>query len=159
MQQLIASKMDDPDSRKDIYQDSLIRILTGLRQGRYQEAGKFTSWALRICNNTTIDYLRQRQHCPTVTTTDWDTPMTYSNVLHNNSLQEKIQREKQYIKLEYCISHLPDTQQRIINMHYYKKMTFREISEYTHENINTLLGRMRYALTGIRKMSELRCVE
>ena len=39
-------------------------------------------------------------------------------------------------------------------MRYYKKMSFKEISDVTGVSINTALGRMRYALLNMRKLAE-----
>jgi RNA polymerase sigma-70 factor (ECF subfamily) len=37
-------------------------------------------------------------------------------------------------------------------MRYYAGLSFKEIAEQTNVSINTALGRMRYALTNLRKM-------
>ena len=50
------------------------------------------------------------------------------------------------------LSYLPENQQEIIYMRFYKDLSFREIAEKKGISINTALGRMRYALINLRKM-------
>ena len=48
---------------------------------------------------------------------------------------------------------LPDNQREVVFMRYYQDLSFKEIADITGVSINTALGRMRYALINIRKMS------
>ena len=44
----------------DIFQDTFIKVITTIKQGRYYDAGnKFVSWLMRIAHNQTIDYYRR----------------------------------------------------------------------------------------------------
>ena len=151
IEQKIASLVPDPYIREDLYQETLIRILTGLRSGQYIETGRLQPWAVRIARNTAIDHLRSQQHNPVQSYSEWNQPV--QPVPSGDSLEEKHRQEQRFSNLEQLIGHLPEGQRKVVRMHYYEDMTFREIAATTHENINTLLGRMRYALNGIRKMS------
>jgi RNA polymerase sigma-70 factor (ECF subfamily) len=48
---------------------------------------------------------------------------------------------------------LPQEQRNVVYMRYFQNLSFREISEDTGININTALGRMRYAILNMRKMA------
>ena len=48
---------------------------------------------------------------------------------------------------------LPDNQREVVFMRYYQDLSFKEIADITGVSINTALGRMRYALINIRRMS------
>jgi RNA polymerase sigma-70 factor (ECF subfamily) len=48
---------------------------------------------------------------------------------------------------------LPDTQREVVYMRFFQEMSFKEIAEETGVSINTSLGRMRYALINLRKMT------
>jgi RNA polymerase sigma-70 factor (ECF subfamily) len=39
-------------------------------------------------------------------------------------------------------------------MRYYSDMSFKEIADFTGVSVNTTLGRMRYAITNLRKVIE-----
>ena len=48
---------------------------------------------------------------------------------------------------------LPEAQREVVFMRYFQELSFKEIAEQTHVSINTSLGRMRYALINLRKMT------
>ena len=48
---------------------------------------------------------------------------------------------------------LPDNQREVVFMRYYQDLSFKEIADITGVSNNTALGRRRYALINIRKMS------
>ena len=50
------------------------------------------------------------------------------------------------------INLLPDDQKEVVILRHYAEMSFKEIAEMTGTNMNTALGRMRYALLNLRKM-------
>ena len=52
------------------------------------------------------------------------------------------------------IQALPDSQREVLEMRYYRDMSFKEIADLTNVSINTALGRMRYALINMRRMAE-----
>ena len=45
----------------DIFQDTFIKIIMTLKQGRYIENGKFGAWLTRIAHNLIIDFYRQEK--------------------------------------------------------------------------------------------------
>ena len=51
----------DRDVADDIFQETLIRVLRFVNDGRYTENGKFLSWVLRIAHNQVIDHFRQKK--------------------------------------------------------------------------------------------------
>jgi RNA polymerase sigma-70 factor (ECF subfamily) len=52
------------------------------------------------------------------------------------------------------VGHLPDSQREVLEMRYYRDMSFKEIAELTGVSINTALGRMRYAIQNMRKIAD-----
>lgn len=50
------------------------------------------------------------------------------------------------------INLLPADQKEVLILRHYADLSFKEIAEMTGTNINTALGRMRYALLNLRKM-------
>jgi RNA polymerase sigma-70 factor (ECF subfamily) len=52
------------------------------------------------------------------------------------------------------IEKLPHDQKEVIMMRYYSDMSFKEIADFTGVSVNTTLGRMRYAITNLRKVIE-----
>ena len=54
----IMSFVKDEDVANDVFQDTFIKAVTTIRQGRYTENGKFRAWITRIAHNVVIDYFR-----------------------------------------------------------------------------------------------------
>ena len=55
----IYSKVQNQDVADDLFQETFIKVIKSLRKSNYVEEGKFLPWALRIANNTTLDYFRR----------------------------------------------------------------------------------------------------
>ena len=53
----------------------------------------------------------------------------------------------------FLMNQLPEQQRNVVYMRYFQNLSFKEIAEETNVSINTSLGRMRYALMNMRKMS------
>ena len=55
----------DRDVAEDIFQETFIKAVRVIDEGRYTDNGKFLSWILRIAHNQVIDHFRaQRQREP-----------------------------------------------------------------------------------------------
>ena len=57
------SKVSNRDIAEDIFQETFIHIKT-LKNGVYNEEGKFLSWVMRISHNLIIDYFRKSNRMP-----------------------------------------------------------------------------------------------
>ena len=51
----IYSKVFDRDVAEDVFQDTFIKVILKLKEGNYNEEGKFLPWVLRIAHNLIID--------------------------------------------------------------------------------------------------------
>ncbi|SOE20963.1 RNA polymerase, sigma subunit, ECF family [Spirosomataceae bacterium TFI 002] len=136
---------------EDLMQDTFIKAIKTLKNGRYNEEGKFLPWILRIAHNLAIDYFRRAKRYPSVVFEDG------SNVFNSLSFSENTIEDKQVQKethdhLRDLIKKLPDQQREVLIMRHYEEMSFQEIADSTGVSINTALGRMRYALINLRKM-------
>ncbi len=136
---------------EDIFQDAFIKVINTLRSGRYNEEGKFLPWVMRISHNLVIDYFRKEKRSPVITGTDG---MDVFNMLHfyDESTEEKMLRDQTHKDLKAMIQLLPDDQKEVLLMRHYADLSFKEIADLTEVSINTALGRMRYALSNLRKM-------
>lgn len=140
----------------DIFQDTFIKVITTLKQGRYYDAGnKFAGWLMRIAHNQTIDYYRRLASDKEISNDSYETGDLFNEVsLCDYSMQDTIEKEEALHDIETLISMLPDDQQRIVMMRYYQDLSFKEIADLEHISINTALGRMRYALINMRKNAQ-----
>ena len=57
----IMQMVKDPDASEDIFQETFVKAIMTIRQGRYNEVGKFSAWITRIARNLIIDFFRQEK--------------------------------------------------------------------------------------------------
>ena len=136
---------------EDIFQDALCKAIESIRKGKYNEEGKFLPWVMMIANNLCMDHFRRIKRLPTIVDSDGKDIL---NVLKfAEECQEDIIIRNQAIKqVKEMIELLPADQKEVLILRHYADLSFKEIAEMTGTNINTALGRMRYALLNLRKM-------
>lgn len=140
---------------EDIFQDAFIKVINTLRSGRYNEEGKFLPWVMRIAHNLVIDYFRKEKRTPTITSADGTDVLNLIQI-HEESAEERMLRDQTHVDLRKMIQFLPDEQKEVLIMRHYADLSFKEIAELTDVSINTALGRMRYALSNLRKMMNVK---
>ena len=140
----------------DIFQDTFVKVITTIKQGRYYDAGnRFVGWLVRIAHNQTIDYYRQLASDKEISNDECEVGNLFDEVsFYDYSIQDVIEKEEALHDIETLISMLPDDQQRIVMMRYYQDLSFKEIADLEGISINTALGRMRYALINMRKNAQ-----
>lgn len=141
----------DRDVADDLFQETFIKVINTLKEGRYNEEGKFLPWVMRIAHNLAIDYFRKGKKMPMVRSDEYnDVFATISNDdLH---IEDKLCRDQTLSDVKRLIRFLPEEQRTVVMMRHYYGMSFKEIAESCDISINTALGRMRYALINMRKM-------
>ena len=68
----IMYKINDEDLANDIFQDTFVKIIIMLKEGRYNEEGKFILWAKRIAHNLIIDHYRAKSKNTKISETTFD---------------------------------------------------------------------------------------
>lgn len=138
----------------DIFQDTFIKIIMTLKQGRYTENGKFGAWLTRIAHNLIIDFYRQEKSENSVSTDDDTTNLLNRRDLCEENIEDLLINDQIRADVRKIIDALPDPQREVVMMRYYNDMSFKEIADVTGVSINTALGRMRYALMNMRRIAE-----
>jgi len=149
----INSKVQDRDTAEDIFQDTFIKVIKTIKNGQYNEEGKFLPWIMRIAHNLVIDFFRKNNRIPKVRNTEeFD---IFQFISDNSPNAEHSMVQDQVVKdLQKLVQELPDDQKEVLIMRLYRDMSFKEIAENTNVSINTALGRMRYAIINLRKLIE-----
>ena len=143
----------DRDASDDLFQETFVKIITKLQQGRYSPTGKFSAWIMRIAHNVIMDWYRAQRADKVV---DAPKDNDLSNVGGDDIVIDNI--ECQFINsqtlsdVKRMMNLLPATQREVVFMRFYQEMSFKEIAETTGVSINTSLGRMRYAIFNLRRM-------
>ena len=135
---------------EDLLQEVFIKAIRTIKEGRYNEEGKFLPWILRIAHNLAIDNFRKDKRYPMIVMED-GSPVFNTMEFAEGSFESVQIKQETHVKLRQLISELPDAQREVLVMRHYMDMSFQEIAESTDVSINTALGRMRYALINLRK--------
>lgn len=149
----ILSKVKDVDLANDIFQEVFIKVINKLREGRYNEEGKFISWVMRISHNMVIDHFRKESKVKMIRPND-DYNIFYAFGEEQDSVESYLTNKQVFNEVKDLVNYLSDEQREVVKMRYFSGMTFKEISEESGISINTALGRMRYALINLRKLKE-----
>lgn len=136
---------------EDIFQETFIKIIKNLKAGKYNEEGKFLPWAARIARNMAIDYFRKTKRMPTITDSSGQDVFRTIKIKTENREQQIIRSEKESL-VRAAIEKLPAEQRQVLILRHYGDLSFKEIAKMTNVSINTALGRMRYAITNMRKV-------
>lgn len=141
----------DRATAEDIFQEAFCKIITTMKNGRYNEEGKFIQWASRIARNLVIDHFRKAAKMPMISDSEGNDVFTYINVPEKNQ-EDLMVIEERDDKVRQLIEHLPPEQREVLVLRHYADMSFKDIAKLTDVSINTALGRMRYALNNMRKL-------
>ena len=149
----IVSKVRSLDLAEDLFHDTLIKVINSLKKGKYNEEGKFISWVMRIAHNLIIDHFRKISKQKNIKpNNDFD----IFDIIENGEIsqEQKVIQKQIHRDLNKLIDQLPDDQKEVVKLRYFEDMSFKKISDLTGVSINTSLGRMRYALINIRRLSK-----
>ena len=144
----------DEEMANDLFQETFIKAITKLQNGSYTDSGKFVFWVMRIAHNVIIDRYREikGEHIIEPTKDNDLENLRGASVLDTYRESEMVNEQvKQDVKR--LMNALPETQREVVYMRFFQQMSFKEIAEETGVSINTSLGRMRYALINLRKLT------
>lgn len=141
------------DIANDIFQETFVKTILTIKQGRYTENGKFPAWISRIAHNLIIDYYRQEKSENIQSADLDDVDVLNRKELCEETIEDAIITEQIRDDVKYLIKELPYLQREVLTMRYYQNLSFKEIAELTGVSINTALGRMRYAILNLRRIA------
>jgi RNA polymerase sigma factor (sigma-70 family) len=150
----ILYRVRNRDLADDIFQDTFIKAILTIKQGRYTENGKFRAWITRIAHNLIVDCFRQERNENTVSNDEYEFDLFNNFRLCEDNIEVTMVKAQVFDDVRRLVEYLPDTQREVLNMRYYQELSFKEIADKTGVSINTALGRMRYAILNMRKIAD-----
>ena len=141
------------DIANDIFQETFVKAIMTIKQGRYTENGKFPAWITRIAHNLIIDFYRQEKSENMQSTDLDDVDILNRKELCEDTIEDVIISQQIREDVKFLIEELPPLQREVLIMRYYQNLSFKEIAELTGVSINTALGRMRYAILNLRRLA------
>lgn len=142
------------DLADDLFQETFVKAIVTINQGRYTENGKFLPWIYRIAHNLIIDTFRQEKSANTLSCDSEDVNILNRKELCESTIEDSLVIEQIHQDIKNIVNALPQSQREVLTMRYYKNMSFKEIADITNVSINTALGRMRYAIMNMRRIAE-----
>ena len=146
------------DIADDIFQETFVKAIMTISQGRYTDSGKFPAWITRIAHNLIIDYFRQEKAENTTSADDSPIDILNRAELSERNIEDTIVDRQIRDDIRSIILELPAPQKQVLIMRYYRNMSFKQIAAATGVSINTALGRMRYAMINMRRLARERNV-
>ena len=147
------------DLTEDIFQETFMKVIMTIKQGRYTDNGKFKAWITRIAHNLIIDNYRQERNENTISNDEVEVDLLNDMKLCDTNVEDEMVQEQVFSDIKKLVNHLPDNQREVLEMRYYQDMSFKEIADFTGVSINTALGRMRYAILNMRRMADENHIE
>jgi RNA polymerase sigma-70 factor (ECF subfamily) len=148
----IRMMVKDQDVADDLMQETFIKAVRHIDEGRYADSGKFLSWVLRIAHNQVIDFFRQKKSSRSVTESEAGYGILGTLRFAENNVEDRIVASQIEADVRRLVDELPGEQREVVMLRYFSGLSFQEIADQTEVSINTALGRMRYALINLRKM-------
>ncbi len=149
----------DRDLTEDIFQETFVKVIMTIKQGRYTENGKFKAWITRIAHNLIIDHFRQERNENTISNDEVEVDLFNDMRLCEGTVEDHLVQAQVFSDVKKMVEYLPDNQREVLEMRYYLNMSFKEIADRTGVSINTALGRMRYAILNMRRMAQENRIE
>ena len=155
----ILSMVKDSDLADDIFQETFVKAIVTIRQGRYNDQGKFIAWIYRIARNLIIDSYRQDKVENQLSTDDENgVNLLNRSEFSEGTVEDTLIGMQIEEDLRALVTELPESQRQVVDMRFYQNLSFKEIAALTCVSINTALGRMRYAILNLRRMARERSV-
>ena len=149
----VKSRLAAEDTLQDVY-FQLAKISNDV-----QSIEKMSAWLFHIARNKITDNYRKKKSINFSELGRVDADEESINfedfISDNEDLQDDLlTRESVWEVLEEGLDELPEEQSSVFKMHEFEGLSFKEISEKTGEQVNTLLSRKRYATVFLRKKLE-----
>ena len=138
---------------EDIFQETFVKAIVTLQQGRYVNDGKFSAWITRIAHNLVIDQFRVERNENLISNDETEFDLLNDARLSEGTVENRMVNEQVLCDVRALIDELPDCQREVVFMRYYQDLSFKDIADITGVSINTALGRMRYAVLNMRRVA------
>jgi RNA polymerase sigma-70 factor (ECF subfamily) len=125
----------------DLYQKTWIKVIDNL--AKYRDENRFIAYLLRIARNQAIDHIRRRKY---------EIPVEPEHVERSGQLAHPgagVEKREIITAIADAVERLPLEQREVFIMRR-QDVPFKEIAEVQGVSINTVLGRMRYAMENLR---------
>lgn len=125
----------------DITQDVFVSLLQNIE--RFHIWNRFSGWLFTIAHNKCMDYFRMRKKA------DSTRELEGGFSARAPALEDQIAISD---TVEKAISRLPEVQQKVIVLHYFRQLTCKEIAQMTDTPLPTVKSRLSVAKKKLSKL-------
>ena len=112
------------DLADDFFQETFVKAIMTIKQGRYVDSGKFSSWLTRIAHNLIIDYYRQGKAQNTVSTDDEAVDLLNRRELSEGTIEDTLISGNISDDVRRIVMSLPESQREVLEMRFYRNLSF-----------------------------------
>ena len=143
------SRLRDADAAEEITQSVFATLAVKLRDGRYEEQGRFEPWLFRITMNRVRDEARRRRRRP-------EAPLEFaSGVPAPPSADGPTGGDGDRLAdLRRALGRLDERDREIIELRHHGQLAFAQIADLLGEPMGTVLARHHRALKKIKTLME-----
>ena len=109
----------DRDVANDLFQETFVKVITKLQQGKYTTTGKFSAWIIRIAHNVIMDWYRSQKSGKVI---EFANDNDLSNISNTNvldaTIESKFVNEQILCDVKKMMNYLPVTQREVIFMRF-----------------------------------------
>ena len=151
LRNFIRRRVPDPRDAEDVLQDVFYRLVEANRL--LMPIDHVTGWLFRVARNRITDLLRKKQPESFSDFVDDQASLRLEDLLPSPDAGPEAVYARNLLleKLELAIEELPPEQRDVFVAHEFEGRSFKEMSDATGVNVNTLLSRKRYAVLHLRE--------
>jgi RNA polymerase sigma factor (sigma-70 family) len=154
LRNFIRRRVPDPRDAEDILQEVFYELSEA--NSLLMPIGHVTGWLFRVARNRITDLFRKQRpesFSDTVAADEDDELPQWEDLLPSPDAGPEALYVRRVLldELELALSELPDEQREVFVAHELEGRSFKELSEVSGVNINTLLARKRYAVLHLRE--------
>lgn len=138
---------------EDLFQETFVKAIVNLQQGRYQSDGKFAAWITRIAHNLVIDLFRQERNENLISNDESEIDLLNNAKFSEGTIESQMVNKQVLKDVARLVEELPEAQREVVRMRFFENKSFKEIAESEGISINTALGRVRYAISNMRRIA------
>ena len=113
---------------EDIFQETFVKAIVTIQQGRYTADGKFGAWLTRIAHNLVIDSFRQERNENTVSNDESEVDLLNNVDLCDDNIEMQMVNDQTLADVRRLVDALPDNQREVVYMRFYQDLSVKEIS-------------------------------
>ncbi|HVU34699.1 MAG TPA: sigma-70 family RNA polymerase sigma factor [Opitutaceae bacterium] len=152
LRRYIRARVRSDADAEDVLQDVWERLVTALDSGPVEQVG---AWLYTVARNRIIDRARKPATASLEALTDEqdETAFEFPGFLLRDDHTPVTEHRRQLFwdALHAALAELPQEQRQVFVWHEFEALSFQDMAALTGENVNTLLGRKRYAVLHLRR--------